>query len=238
MLRTRREKTHYLCKKGRVNRASTPYYLPMPGRRGRPPHNDLLTPAEWRTVYAVRHGLTNQQIADRRGISLDAVKYHVANAIAKLGVRNRRALKSWAGSHKDSLLNTGGATVNEDRNYLGVGQISRSVADIAAAERWYRDVLGLDHLFTAGELAFLDCAGTRLMLSQAKDMPENESIIYLRVPGIDAAYRRLADNGVEFISAPHMIHRHDDGTEEWMAFFNDPEGRPLAIMSVVEPVEN
>lgn len=28
-----------------------------------------------------------------------------------------------------------------------------------------------------------------------------------------------------------MIHRHADGTEEWMAFFNDPEGRPLAIMS-------
>jgi hypothetical protein len=23
------------------------------------------------------------------------------------------------------------------------------------------------------------------------------------------------------------------GAEEWMAFFNDPEGRPLAIMSVV-----
>jgi methylmalonyl-CoA/ethylmalonyl-CoA epimerase len=28
-----------------------------------------------------------------------------------------------------------------------------------------------------------------------------------------------------------MIHKHVDGTEEWMAFFNDPEGRPLAIMS-------
>ena len=28
-----------------------------------------------------------------------------------------------------------------------------------------------------------------------------------------------------------MIHRHDDGTEEWMAFFNAPDGRPLAIMS-------
>jgi len=28
-----------------------------------------------------------------------------------------------------------------------------------------------------------------------------------------------------------MIHRHEDGTEEWMAFFKDNEGRPLAIMS-------
>jgi methylmalonyl-CoA/ethylmalonyl-CoA epimerase len=32
-----------------------------------------------------------------------------------------------------------------------------------------------------------------------------------------------------------MIHRHDDGTEEWMAFFNDPDGRPLAIMAQAKP---
>jgi hypothetical protein len=32
-----------------------------------------------------------------------------------------------------------------------------------------------------------------------------------------------------------MIHRHADGTEEWMAFFKDLEGRPLAIMSKVKP---
>jgi methylmalonyl-CoA/ethylmalonyl-CoA epimerase len=30
-----------------------------------------------------------------------------------------------------------------------------------------------------------------------------------------------------------MIHRHADGTEEWMAFFEDPDGRPLAIMAQV-----
>ena len=30
-----------------------------------------------------------------------------------------------------------------------------------------------------------------------------------------------------------MIYRHADGMEEWMAFFDDPEGRPLAIMAQV-----
>ena len=30
-----------------------------------------------------------------------------------------------------------------------------------------------------------------------------------------------------------MIHRHDDGTEEWMAFFADPFGNTLALMSQV-----
>jgi len=32
-----------------------------------------------------------------------------------------------------------------------------------------------------------------------------------------------------------LIHRHESGMEEWMAFFNDPEGHPLAIMAQVEP---
>jgi methylmalonyl-CoA/ethylmalonyl-CoA epimerase len=32
-----------------------------------------------------------------------------------------------------------------------------------------------------------------------------------------------------------MIHKHADGTEEWMAFFKDPDGRPLGIMSQVKP---
>jgi hypothetical protein len=30
-----------------------------------------------------------------------------------------------------------------------------------------------------------------------------------------------------------MIFRHADGMEEWMAFFKDPEGRPLALMEQV-----
>jgi hypothetical protein len=33
---------------------------------------------------------------------------------------------------------------------------------------------------------------------------------------------------------PYMIHRHEDGTEEWMAFFKDIDGRPLGVMARVE----
>ena len=210
----------------------------MANRRGRPPHADILTPAEWRTVNFVRHGMTNQQIADRCGISLDAVKYHVANAIAKLGVANRKALKTWAGAPSDSASLSGEQTMNEAAKYISVGQIASSVSDSAAAELWYRDVVGLDHLFTFGDLAFFDCGGTRLMLTQSEGKPGDESIVYFRVPDIHAAHDRLAASGVEFINAPHMIHKHEDGAEEWMAFFNDPDGRPLAIMSTALPPED
>jgi hypothetical protein len=31
-----------------------------------------------------------------------------------------------------------------------------------------------------------------------------------------------------------MIYRHPSGGEEWMAFFQDVDGQPLALMSLVK----
>jgi DNA-binding CsgD family transcriptional regulator/catechol 2,3-dioxygenase-like lactoylglutathione lyase family enzyme len=190
--------------------------------RGRPPHADLLTPAEWRTVYAVQHGMTNVEIARRRGISVNAVKFHVTNALAKLGLPDRKALRRW--------VRTGETIVNTELKLGPIGQIARSVSDTQASEQWYREVLGLPHLYTFGPLAFFDLGGTRLMLSQ-EGGAKIESLLYLRVPDIGAAHAALSARGVKFTHAPHMIHRHADGTEEWMAFFEDPDARPMAIMS-------
>lgn len=46
-----------------------------------------------------------------------------------------------------------------------IGQISRRVPEIEAAVRWYRDILGLTHLSTYGDLAFFDAGGIRLVLT-------------------------------------------------------------------------
>jgi len=201
-------------------------------RRGRPPHDDVLTPAEWRTVHAVKHGLTSRQIAERRGISIDAVKYHIANAFAKLGVANRSELRQWHRAPKDSALRD--KTMNSQLALGPIAQIARSVQDIKQAEAWYKNVLGLPHLYTFGNLAFFDCNGTRLMLSQESAVAA-ESILYMRVGNIGAAYELLKSRGVEFINAPHMVHRHADGTEEWLSMLKDPEGRPLGIMAQAKP---
>ena len=64
-------------------------------RRGRPRHPDVLTPAEWRVLDALREGGTNAEIAARLNLSLDTVKYHISNMLAKLELRDRRALASW-----------------------------------------------------------------------------------------------------------------------------------------------
>lgn len=198
--------------------------------RGRPRHSDVLTPAEWRVVEAVRHGMSNPTIARRLGISLDAVKFHVSGALGKLGFEGRRQLRQWDGVRRDSKLANRGRDMPTELQLGPLGQVARSVADIEAAQRWYGDVLGLPHLYTFGNLAFYDLGGVRLFLQQGEGAP-SASILYFRVPDIHAAHAQLAARGVAFTSAPHMIHRHGDGTEEWMAFFEDNEGRPLAIMA-------
>ncbi len=201
--------------------------------RGRPRHEDVLTPAEWRVVHAIQHGMSNREIAARRGISLDAVKFHVANAVAKLGLANRQALRRWFREPRGSAL----ARKERSMTTLNLGalaQISRTVRDIKESEAFYGRTLGLKHLYTFGSSAFFDCAGTRLYLS-ATDKPGSESILYLRVADIRTAYDALRARGVEFAQAPHLIHRHADGTEEWLAHFNDPEGRPLGILAQVRP---
>ena len=203
-------------------------------KRGRPPHDDLLTLAEWRVVEAVRHGLSKREIAARRGISLDAVKFHVANVLEKLELKNRTALRRWNGVARGTALFSTEMTMGETLTMGPLGQVARKVKDIAQARVWYGETLGLKHLYSFGDLAFYDLGGTRLFLSQG-DGTESDSILYFRVPDVRTAHSELAARGIEFINAPHMIHRHEDGTEEWMAFFKDNDGRPLGIMSQAKP---
>ena len=59
------------------------------GRRGRPRHPDILTPREWEVRELLRQRLSNEQIAERLGITLDGAKYHVSQILSKLGVATR-----------------------------------------------------------------------------------------------------------------------------------------------------
>ena len=110
--------------------------------RGRPAHNDVLTPTEWRVVHAVQHGMTNREIATRRGVSLDAVKYHVANAFAKLGVGSRRSLRQCFHAPKGSALDTRENQVTASPPFGRLCQISRTVNDIKQSQHGTRRSLG------------------------------------------------------------------------------------------------
>ena len=120
-----------------------------------------------------------------------------------------------------------------------IGQVARAVENIERARAWYADVLGLPHLYSFGRLAFFDCGGTRLMLEDRSILEvadlHNDSVIYFRVASVEAAYEELRGRGVEFVDAPHVVGTHPDGTQEWMAFFKDCDGKLLAVMAQVKP---
>jgi len=199
----------------------------------------VLTPAEWAVVDFVRHGVSDRGIAKLRGISRDAVKFHLVNAKAKIGLRTRAELRQWPGIPATSPLAAKERRHMQELALGPIGQIARAVKDLAEAERFYRDVLRLRHLFTAGKLAFFDCGGVRLMLEDRSiiDVPDlhNDSVLYFRVDDIHAAQQELERRGVTFTGAPHMIYKHPDGLEEWLTFFHEPGGGLLSLIAQVTP---
>jgi catechol 2,3-dioxygenase-like lactoylglutathione lyase family enzyme len=116
----------------------------------------------------------------------------------------------------------------------GLGQIAINAHDIERAIAFYRDKLGLRLLFTAGKLAFFDCGGVRLMLDVAEkpEFDHPSSILYFRVPDIEAAHHRMLGNAVHFEDQPHVIAKMPDH-DLWMTFFRDSEDNLLALMSEV-----
>lgn len=64
-------------------------------RRGRPPHDDILTPREWEVLGLLRDRLSNPEIADRLGIGRETVKFHVSEILSKLGVSSREEAARW-----------------------------------------------------------------------------------------------------------------------------------------------
>jgi len=118
-----------------------------------------------------------------------------------------------------------------------IGQIAVNVKDTARARAFYRDVLGLRHLFDAGpNLAFFQCGGIRLMLSPPSK-PEFDnpgSIIYYKVKDLAATHAAMAGRGAAFEQPPHLVANMPDH-ELWMAFLRDSEGNLLALMEERRP---
>ena len=113
-----------------------------------------------------------------------------------------------------------------------IGQIFMRARDLDRAVRFYRDTLGMPFLFQVPSMAFFRCGATTVMLG-APEKPEFDhpgSSVYYLVPDIEAAHATLRGRGVEFLSAPALIHRAPDH-DLWLAAFRDSEGNTLELMS-------
>lgn len=116
-------------------------------------------------------------------------------------------------------------------NLTQLGQISLTVDNVNAAERFYGEALGLQKLYRFGNLVFFDCGGVRLFITEPEEgsfSPES-SILYFQTSDMAADVQELKEKGVSFIHEPHLVSEMEDH-DLWMAFFKDPAGNTLALM--------
>jgi methylmalonyl-CoA/ethylmalonyl-CoA epimerase len=116
-----------------------------------------------------------------------------------------------------------------------IGQIRVPVTDVARAEAFYRDVLGMRFLFAYPGMSFFDCDGVRLFLAAPEPGAETTDrpcpvMLYFSVPSVAAAHEELLRRGAEEVESPRVVHRaatHD----LWMAFVRDPDGNQIGVMA-------
>ena len=119
-----------------------------------------------------------------------------------------------------------------------IGQVAMNAHDIERAVTFYRDKLGMKHLFSVPpKMAFFDCDGIMLMLS-LPEKPEFDhpgSILYFNVEDIEQAAENLIARGVQFEDKPTFV-ANMGAYDLWMGFFRDSENNLLAIRSQVAHV--
>ncbi len=113
-----------------------------------------------------------------------------------------------------------------------VGQVALNVRDIERATAFYRDTLGLKHLFSAPpKMAFFDASGLRILIGEVEPGKESHgsALLYYQVPDIDTAHAALTAKGVTVDTAPHFVAKMPDH-DLWLATYLDGEGNTFALM--------
>ena len=112
----------------------------------------------------------------------------------------------------------------------GSAQIALSVSDVERARAFYRDVLGLKHLFDAPGMSFFAAGGVRLMLSAGGAPGGRGTLVYFKVSDLALTHGELLARQVGFEQPPHVVGRTPD-REVSLAFCTDPDGNLLGLMS-------
>jgi catechol 2,3-dioxygenase-like lactoylglutathione lyase family enzyme len=125
-------------------------------------------------------------------------------------------------------------TDNSNFGLSQIGQIAINAKDLDRASSFYRDILGMKHLFSIPIASFFDCEGVMLMLMlpSKPEFDHPSSIIYFNVDNIQQATEILLTRGVHFEEQPNFV-ANMGSYDLWMAFFRDSEDNLLALRSQV-----
>lgn len=113
-----------------------------------------------------------------------------------------------------------------------IGQIAVVVSDVSKALPFYRDVLGLKFLFSAGPaLAFLQAGSVRIMLTPPEGAGRvgGNSVLYFRVDDIEGTQHAIVGRGAANYKDPRSIAKMPDH-DLWIGFVTDPDGNLIGLM--------
>lgn len=113
-----------------------------------------------------------------------------------------------------------------------IGQIAITVSDVSKVTAFYRDVLQLKFLFSAGpNLAFFEADSVRLMLTTPQGAGEvgKNSILYFKTNDVVRLHADLLTRGATNERAPQLVVKMPDH-ELWMGFIRDPDGNIIGLM--------
>ena len=114
-----------------------------------------------------------------------------------------------------------------------IGQIALTVSDLKRSKDFYQNTLGMKFLFDAGPMAFFACGKIRFALGTSdKPIAPGGTILYFRVADIEKTHELLAAKGVTFLQKPHRVAKMPDH-DLWLAFLEDPDKNPVALMCEV-----
>jgi methylmalonyl-CoA/ethylmalonyl-CoA epimerase len=116
-----------------------------------------------------------------------------------------------------------------------IKQIALPVREIETAKRFYRDTLGMRHLFDAPPaLSFFDCGGVQLMLAgpegQGKDGEKQHGVLFYDVSDIKSTHAKIESSGARTLEPPRVIARMN-GREIWVSSVSDGQGNVVGLMS-------
>ena len=119
-----------------------------------------------------------------------------------------------------------------------IKQIAIPVNSVDEAKIFYRDTLGLRHLFDAPPaLSFFDCGGVQLMLAgpdaQGKDGDQQHAVLFYDVSDIEKMHARIKESGARSLEEPRVIARMN-GREIWISSVSDGQGNVVGLMSDVQ----
>lgn len=119
-----------------------------------------------------------------------------------------------------------------DKMILSLGQLAITVSNVYQSLEFYRDILGLEFLFSPSDkLAFLQVGETRIMLTipQGSGTVGQNSVLYFKVTNIEDRYTSFVNRGANFETEPQLVAQMEDH-ELWIGFLRDPDNNLIGLM--------